>query len=807
MRVVYVADADDDGFRYRCVHACEALRAAGVVANVRSLHDPRLLDELSSYSMVVLFRLPHDARVAAVIAQARSSGARIAFDPGEARLQIDGEGEAAFAQRNRLHALVDTLAAVDLCIAATPALVSADARLGKDTVVYPSGLSRAQVATARLVYPLRRAQRRIPTFAYVAARDADPADLASIAGALAHVMRRHADAQLVVAGRVPIPAELSPMRDRIVRIATDDPRARPFLFGRCRAIVVPVADPVDRAGEVGVARILESGVVGVPVVASATRTLLAVVEHGVTGFVARSGDEWIAGLETLLALDESLRMGAAARACALKDHAPAATQGVLARALLQHAGRHDARRPRRTPLELSAKGPLERLRGNARLARRSLSLAFAAHGALAAIGSPAAGVSSVQVGAEELAADDPFVLALMTGERRGDALFHESTHIGTLLADRTRPLARFRECANVASLHSPLGVGTAFRATTADPWFVIPWPAQAPAARFVYVELRVAGDGELSWPQLFWRARPRDGFAEGRSVRFPVRADGLLRRLLVDLHVPTAPLAWPDDAPEAIRFDPSDKKGELEVATLAFLADRPRPADDLTNLRTAIAARFLNGDGIEIGALQNPLRVPAGARVSYVDRLSRAQARVDYAELDGQPLVEPSILCEADQLTPIAKASQDFVVCNHVLEHMRDPIGALDEWLRVLRPGGALYVAIPDHRNPLDRLRALTTFEHLVRDHEERSARDGADREHFVDWTNSAHAAMSAEERGLHSAHLIATSYSIHFHVFDAPLYRHLLEYAAARNGAALVEWQERGLVPEVEYIAVLRKT
>lgn len=44
---------------------------------------------------------------------------------------------------------------------------------------------------------------------------------------------------------------------------------------------------------------------------------------------------------------------------------------------------------------------------------------------------------------------------------------------------------------------------------------------------------------------------------------------------------------------------------------------------------------------------------------------------------------------------PVADASQDFVLCEHVLEHVLDPLAAAREIERVLRPGGIALVKVP----------------------------------------------------------------------------------------------------------------
>jgi SAM-dependent methyltransferase len=306
----------------------------------------------------------------------------------------------------------------------------------------------------------------------------------------------------------------------------------------------------------------------------------------------------------------------------------------------------------------------------------------------------------------------------------------------------------------------------------------------------------------LSWGQSSSPAT----LSDERSFSWPVPADGGLRTYLIDLRRVGG---WPRHLPEHLRLDPMDQPGEFEVALIALLGSSPIQLARQTrvDVRASLARRFLRGDGIEIGALQNPLPLPAEAKVTYVDRLSRAEARAHYPELDGQPLVEPEILAEADRLIPIASESQDFVVCNHVLEHLRDPIGALHEWLRVLKPRGLLYVSIPDHRNPLDARRAVTSFEHLLHDYQKGGDRSAEDREHYWDWTRSAHASMSPEEQARHTESLIAKSYAIHFHTFNMALFEHTLDFLHRSAGAEVVELLPNSLGDYLEYIAIVRKT
>jgi len=89
--------------------------------------------------------------------------------------------------------------------------------------------------------------------------------------------------------------------------------------------------------------------------------------------------------------------------------------------------------------------------------------------------------------------------------------------------------------------------------------------------------------------------------------------------------------------------------------------------------------RYFIGDGIDIGCGSDPISL-YGELFPFMKSLKPWDlANGDAQILDG-----------------VADGSFDFVHSSHCLEHMRDPVEALKNWFRVLKPGGHLIILVPD---------------------------------------------------------------------------------------------------------------
>jgi SAM-dependent methyltransferase len=226
----------------------------------------------------------------------------------------------------------------------------------------------------------------------------------------------------------------------------------------------------------------------------------------------------------------------------------------------------------------------------------------------------------------------------------------------------------------------------------------------------------------------------------------------------------------------------------------------PLPAAVTAPNRRTLAAAYLWGNGIEIGALHNPLPLPPQAKVQYVDRMDVYGLRKHYPELSAVTIVPVDIVDDGEKLETIADASQDFVVANHFLEHCQDPIGALKNMLRVLKPEGTLYLAVPDKRFTFDVDRPLTTLGHLYSDH--LHGPEGSRQQHYEEWILLVNKPLDAVDAQRQLDHVLSINYSIHFHVWDQTSW---LEFIHAMQSELPLEL-EVFLKSGHEMINILRK-
>lgn len=180
--------------------------------------------------------------------------------------------------------------------------------------------------------------------------------------------------------------------------------------------------------------------------------------------------------------------------------------------------------------------------------------------------------------------------------------------------------------------------------------------------------------------------------------------------------------------------------------------------------RRALARQFVRGEGLEIGALHMRLGLPRGAKVRYVDRFDEREARRHFPELKMNRLAKVDIVDDGEVLSSIPASSVDFIIACHMIEHCENPFGAIQNWISKLRPGGVIFLAVPDRRFTFDRDRPATTFEHLMIDYRNSQISRAT---HYEEWARHVSKLPEPEIADAVACGLQERQ-NIHFHVWTS---------------------------------------
>jgi SAM-dependent methyltransferase len=164
-------------------------------------------------------------------------------------------------------------------------------------------------------------------------------------------------------------------------------------------------------------------------------------------------------------------------------------------------------------------------------------------------------------------------------------------------------------------------------------------------------------------------------------------------------------------------LDPAARKAHL-FCVRVFLRATCYPA-----VRDQVSAK----KGLEIGGPSYifDTRIPIYRHIQLLDncvfaeethwegtRQAGANFHFDQGKRTGQ-----NFITEGSTLDGINDGTYDFVLSSHNLEHIANPIKALQNWKRVLKPQGHLLLVLPDKHRTFDYLRPVTPLEHMLEDY------------------------------------------------------------------------------------------
>ena len=136
-------------------------------------------------------------------------------------------------------------------------------------------------------------------------------------------------------------------------------------------------------------------------------------------------------------------------------------------------------------------------------------------------------------------------------------------------------------------------------------------------------------------------------------------------------------------------------------------------------------------------------------------------------------------IADATDLSQIKDKTYDFVLSCHSLEHIANPIKALNEWIRIIRDDGYVLMIMPHKDRTFDNKRPVTTLDHMVSDFEQGTTED--DSTHFED---AIKLHDLSEDPGVKDYETLVERIKnnidnrcLHHHVFNTPVLLKLLDF------------------------------
>lgn len=322
--------------RYRVDQKVEMLEHLGYDVTVVSWYDDACARrELQLHGLVIFYRVPASEKGLELLEEARRLGLICFFDIDDMVFDVEEysrntnilhlppEEVESLLDGGRLYC--DMLKACDNSIASTDIIAARMRHFGLKSVHVVENCLDARALD--LAAEMRRRPQARPdgtvVIGYGSGTRTHDADFTTVADAILAVLRRHPEAVLAIHGYLTLPDSFDAVADRVFRVPFLDTDDYMRALASWHISIAPLEPSVFNEAKSNI-KFLEASIMGVPSVCTPTEPFRSVIEHGRTGFLPETIEDWTETLSRLVQdADLRHRVAEAARAVVLARYHPA----------------------------------------------------------------------------------------------------------------------------------------------------------------------------------------------------------------------------------------------------------------------------------------------------------------------------------------------------------------------------------------------------------------------------------------------------------------------------------------------------
>lgn len=342
--VLFVTDGVGDSALYRSHNVSEELNLNGFKSFVTISESPHLLDYADSFKVFIFQKVSSSDRIGKFINKIKFQNKEIIFETDD--LVFDPRYLANADYLKNINVLekkqyekgiggeIVNDDYVKVCTTTTSFLADKLRECGKKVFVVPNKLSKSDVEIADNIikhkaYSIEQKTKcsmlhapcSIIKLGYFSGTISHNKDFATITDALMRIMKKYPQIKLFLVGPLDIENKLNKFKNRIVQLPYVSREKHFENISKVDINLAPLEIGNPFCESKSELKFFEAGIVGVPTVASATKTFKEAISDGTTGFVVSDTDEWFLRLERLiLSSEERSRMGQEARKKALERY-------------------------------------------------------------------------------------------------------------------------------------------------------------------------------------------------------------------------------------------------------------------------------------------------------------------------------------------------------------------------------------------------------------------------------------------------------------------------------------------------------